>query len=97
MPPRNDQVEGRAPEDRRCWLVRSRHLRCIQRDGAARDMQAIRAYGPATNDAGVAAFEAHGREDRHLFRFIVAPEDAERLGSEQDKWCMGKRYPPESA
>ncbi|PVY57869.1 type IV secretory pathway VirD2 relaxase [Simplicispira sp. 125] len=37
------------------------------------------AYGPTTDEADTAAFEERGRGDRHQFRFIVSPEDAEQL------------------
>ena len=55
------------------------HLRYIEREGVGRDDQPGQAFGPATDSADLAAFEETGREDRHQFRFIVAPEDAEQL------------------
>lgn len=55
------------------------HLRYIERDGVGRDGEPGQAYGPTTDDADLAAFEEHGQEDRHQFRFIVSPEDAEQL------------------
>ena len=55
------------------------HLRYIERAGVGRDGEPGNAYGPATDDADLAAFEERGREDRHQFRFIVSPEDAEQL------------------
>src|SRR5574340_649907 len=55
------------------------HLRYIEREGVDRQGGPGHAYGPATDAADNAAFEAHGREDRHQFRFIVSPEDAEQL------------------
>lgn len=55
------------------------HLRYIERDGVSRDGQPGQAYGPLTEQADLEAFEARGREDRHQFRFIVSPEDAEQL------------------
>ena len=55
------------------------HLRYIEREGVGREGQPGKAYGPATDDADLAAFEERGREDRHQFRFIVSPEDAEQL------------------
>jgi len=56
------------------------HLRYIERDGVGRSGEAGRAYGVATDEAHLPAFEERGREDRHQFRFIVAPEDANALG-----------------
>lgn len=55
------------------------HLRYIEREGVDRRGGAGHAYGPATDAADTTAFEERGREDRHQFRFIVSPEDAEQL------------------
>ena len=55
------------------------HLRYIEREGVDRQGGPGHAYGPTTDAADNSAFEEHGREDRHHFRFIVSPEDAEQL------------------
>lgn len=55
------------------------HLRYIEREGVDRQGGAGHAYGPATDAADATAFKERGREDRHQFRFIVSPEDAEQL------------------
>ena len=55
------------------------HLRYIEREGVDRQGGPGHAYGPTTDTADTTAFEARGREDRHQFRFIVSPEDAEQL------------------
>ena len=55
------------------------HLRYIEREGVDRQGGPGRAYGPLTDEADTRAFEERGREDRHQFRFIVSPEDAEQL------------------
>lgn len=55
------------------------HLRYVEREGVGRDGEPGNAYGPATDDADLAAFEERGREDRHQFRLIVSPEEAEQL------------------
>ncbi|MCT8875903.1 relaxase/mobilization nuclease and DUF3363 domain-containing protein [Shewanella xiamenensis] len=55
------------------------HLRYIEREGVDRQGGPGHAYGPTTDTADTAAFEERGREDRHQFRFIVSPEDAEQL------------------
>lgn len=55
------------------------HLRYIEREGVDRQDGPGHAYGPTTDAADTAAFEERGREDRHQFRFIVSPEDAEQL------------------
>ncbi|HBX54610.1 relaxase/mobilization nuclease and DUF3363 domain-containing protein [Pseudomonas sp. UBA2684] len=55
------------------------HLRYIERDGVSRDGDPGKAYGPLTDQADIGDFEERGSEDRHQFRFIVSPEDAEQL------------------
>ncbi|MEK6419361.1 MAG: relaxase/mobilization nuclease and DUF3363 domain-containing protein [Burkholderia gladioli] len=55
------------------------HLRYIEREGVDRQGGPGHAYGPTTDEADTKAFEERGREDRHQFRFIVSPEDAEQL------------------
>lgn len=55
------------------------HLRYIEREGVDRQGGPGHAYGPTTDAVDTAAFEERGREDRHQFRFIVSPEDAEQL------------------
>jgi type IV secretory pathway VirD2 relaxase len=56
------------------------HLRYIEREGVDRQGGPGHAYGPTTDAVDTAVFEERGREDRHQFRFIVSPEDAEQLG-----------------
>ncbi|MGH6647366.1 relaxase/mobilization nuclease domain-containing protein [Aquabacterium sp.] len=55
------------------------HLRYIEREGVDRQGGPGHAYGPATDDADLEAFKERGESDRHQFRFIVSPEDAEQL------------------
>lgn len=55
------------------------HLRYIEREGVDRQGGPGHAYGPTTDEVDTKAFEERGREDRHQFRFIVSPEDAEQL------------------
>jgi type IV secretory pathway VirD2 relaxase len=55
------------------------HVRYLQRDGTSRDGERGRLYGAETNEADGKAFTERGRGDRHQFRFIVAPEDGDRL------------------
>lgn len=52
------------------------HLRYLERDGVTRDGEKGHAYSAIENEADGRAFVERGREDRHQFRFIVAPEDA---------------------
>src|SRR5262249_48909836 len=51
-----------------------------ERDGVTHDGDKGRAYSAFENEADGRAFIARGREDRHQFRFIVAPEDAAEMG-----------------
>lgn len=55
------------------------HLRYIEREGVDRQGGPGHAYGPAIDAANTTAFEERGREDRHQFRLILSPEDAEQL------------------
>lgn len=57
----------------------AKHLRYIERDGAGRDGEPGRAYGPQTDEADLGAFKERCQDDRHHFRFIVAPEDGAEL------------------
>src|SRR5215467_10479739 len=55
------------------------HVRYLQRDGTTRDGERGRLYGANTDRSDGKDFIERGREDRHQFRFIVAPEDGDRL------------------
>ncbi|NRE31727.1 DUF3363 domain-containing protein [Burkholderia pseudomallei] len=55
------------------------HLRYIEREGVDRQGGAGHAYGPVTDAADLDAFKERSADDRHQFRFIVSPEDAEQL------------------
>jgi type IV secretory pathway VirD2 relaxase len=55
------------------------HLRYLERDGVTRDGDQAKAYSAFENEADGKAFVERGREDRHQFRFIVAPEDATEM------------------
>jgi type IV secretory pathway VirD2 relaxase len=86
-------VEGRGPGERlRRVIVKARivklkagskrahaHLRYLQRDGTTRDGARGTLYGPDADTADGREFLERGREDRHQFRFIIAPEDSDRL------------------
>jgi type IV secretory pathway VirD2 relaxase len=56
------------------------HLRYLERDGVTPDGEKGRAYSALENEVDGRAFIERGREDRHQFRLIVAPEDADRMG-----------------
>jgi len=51
------------------------HLRYLQRDGTTREGERGTLYSAPLDAADGKAFLERGREDRHQFRFIVAPED----------------------
>ncbi|MBV5293694.1 MAG: relaxase/mobilization nuclease and DUF3363 domain-containing protein [Curvibacter lanceolatus] len=57
----------------------AKHLRYIERDGAGRNGEPGRAYGPQTDEADLDAFKERCADDRHHFRFIVSPEDGAEL------------------
>ena len=57
------------------------HLRYLQRDGVTQDGEPGRVYSAIQDRADGEAFARRGRDDRHQFRFIVAPEDGVELGS----------------
>ncbi|HLK80549.1 MAG TPA: hypothetical protein VKT99_03505 [Xanthobacteraceae bacterium] len=57
------------------------HLRYLERDGVTRDGEKGHAYSALEDETDSRAFLARGRDDRHQFRFIVAPEDAADLGN----------------
>jgi type IV secretory pathway VirD2 relaxase len=51
------------------------HLRYLQRDGTTREGERGSLYSAELDAADGKAFLERGTEDRHQFRFIVAPED----------------------
>lgn len=57
----------------------AKHLRYIEREGVDRQGGPGHAYGPLTEAADLDAFRERSQDDRHQFRFIVSPEDAEQL------------------
>ncbi len=55
------------------------HLRYLQRGGTDQEGERGGLYGPECDAADGREFVERGREDRHQFRFIVAPEDGDKL------------------
>ncbi len=55
------------------------HVAYLQRDGVTRDGAAGRLFGAEGDAADGRAFAERSADDRHHFRFIVAPEDAARM------------------
>ncbi|WP_157219158.1 relaxase/mobilization nuclease RlxS [Flavisphingomonas formosensis] len=51
------------------------HLRYLQRDGTTREGERGSLYGAERDAVDGKAFLERGKDDRHQFRFIVAPED----------------------
>jgi type IV secretory pathway VirD2 relaxase len=77
----NPQRRGRGPKMRGvASKAVDAHLRYLERDGVTQDGEKGRVYSAGENEADGRAFIARGREDRHQFRFIVAPEDSVEMG-----------------
>ncbi|RWI72206.1 VirD2 family relaxase/mobilization nuclease [Mesorhizobium sp.] len=52
------------------------HLNYLRRDGVTRDGEKARMFGPESEEMGARDFAERCEGDRHHFRFIVSPEDA---------------------
>ncbi len=71
----------------KAWVVRrgmkraplSAHLAYLHRDGVTKDGNPARMFGAESDDVDPRNFAERCREDRHHFRFIVAPEAAAEL------------------
>ncbi len=57
----------------------SAHLSYLRRDGVTKGGEQARMFGAESDDVDHKAFAERCEEDRHHFRFIVAPEDASEL------------------
>ncbi|PTD19576.1 relaxase/mobilization nuclease domain-containing protein [Sphingomonas fennica] len=57
----------------------ARHLSYLQRDGVTRDGRDASMFDARSDAADGRAFAQRCEDDRHHFRFIVSPEDANRL------------------
>ncbi len=57
----------------------SAHLTYIQRDGVSREQHEGRLFGAETDEVDRNRFAARCEQDRHHFRFIVSPDDAEQM------------------
>ena len=55
------------------------HLSYIQRDGVGANGEPAKLYNVFENEVSGADFDARCEGDRHQFRFIVAPEDGDKL------------------
>jgi type IV secretory pathway VirD2 relaxase len=65
------QRAGRAPL--------ATHLDYLQREGVTRDGDRGRLFDATTDEANADGFAARCEGDRHHFRFIISPDDAEQL------------------
>ena len=70
---------SRGPKVRGVSKAADAHLRYLERDGVTRDGERGRAYSAFENEADGRAFIERGRDDRHQFRLIVAPDDSIEL------------------
>ena len=77
----NPQQRGARASKMRGTMSRAvdAHLRYLERDGVTRDGERGKAYSAFENEADGKVFVERGREDRHQFRYIVAPEDATEM------------------
>lgn len=57
----------------------ARHLRYLQREGVTKDGAPARVFDAASDDADGGGFAGRCEEDRHHFRFIVSPENADQM------------------
>ena len=57
-----------------------KHLTYLKREGVTRDGKDARMFDAASDAVDERAFAERCEEDRHHFRFIIAPEDAATLG-----------------
>lgn len=56
------------------------HLKYLRREGVTRDGEKAKMFGPNMDEADHDAFSDRCKDDRHHFRFIVSPDDAQELG-----------------
>jgi type IV secretory pathway VirD2 relaxase len=57
----------------------SAHIAYLERDGVTRDGEKAHMFSAAEDRSDAAAFARRSHDDRHHFRFIVAPEDAAEM------------------
>ena len=72
-------VKARVVRHSRYAAPLSVHLAYLRRDGVTRDGAPGRMFNAEGNDVEAGAFADRCADDRHHFRFIVAPEDAHEL------------------
>ena len=55
------------------------HIAYLERDGVTRDGEKAHMFSATEDRADALAFARRGQDDRHHFRFVVAPEDAAEM------------------
>ncbi len=55
------------------------HLKYLERDATQKDASPGKLYGSLIHDVDAESFQTRCKDDRHHFRFIVSPEDAEKM------------------
>ena len=55
------------------------HLSYLERDATQKDASPGKLYGSLIHDVDAESFRDRCKDDRHHFRFVVSPEDAEQL------------------
>ena len=55
------------------------HLKYLERDATQKNASPGKLYGSLIHDVDPESFQARCKDDRHHFRFIISPEDAERM------------------
>ena len=76
---RSVTVKARIVRQRARGAALSAHLAYLRREGVTKDGAAGRLFDAEHDDADHRAFAERCEGDRHHFRFIVSPQDAERL------------------
>jgi type IV secretory pathway VirD2 relaxase len=76
---RSVTVKARIVRQRARGAALSAHLAYLRREGVTKDGAAGRLFDTEHDDADHRAFAERCEGDRHHFRFIVSPQDAERL------------------
>ena len=76
---RSVTVKARIVRQRARGAALSAHLAYLRREGVTKDGAAGRLFDAEHDDADHRAFAARCEGDRHHFRFIVSPEDADQL------------------
>ena len=76
---RSVTVKARVVRQRASGAALTAHLAYLRREGVTKDGAAGRLFDAEHNDADHRAFADRCEGDRHHFRFIVSPQDAEQL------------------